>query len=58
MMTYADVLLNVRIDNEFTRKLGLHLHVCELQLIFKPFMLLRTADGHARYVAFRNKRCE
>ena len=55
---YSDCLVNVRIKTELTRKLGLDNHVCELQLILKRFMVHRTLDGHKRYVAFRNKRCE
>jgi hypothetical protein len=55
---YRDCLVNVRIQTELTKQLGLNNHVCELQLILKQFMVLRTLDGHKRYVAFRNKRCE
>ena len=55
---YRDCLVNVRIKTELTKKLGLDNHVCELQLILKQFMVHRTLDGHKRYVAFRNKRCE
>jgi len=55
---YRDVLVNLRINTLLTRKLGLNNHVCELQLILKNFMVHRTLEGHTRYVAFRNKRCE
>jgi len=55
---YRDCLVNVRIKTELTKKLGLDNHVCELQLILKQFMVHRTLEGHKRYVAFRNKRCE
>jgi len=55
---YRDCLVNVRIKTEMTKKLGLDNHVCEVQLILKQFMVHRTLDGHKRYVAFRNKRCE
>ena len=53
---YRDVLLNLRIRSNLTQRLGLDLHVCELQLILKRFMLLKTQEGHKRYVEFRNKR--
>jgi len=55
---YRDVLLNVCIDSPLTRKLGLFKHVCELQLILKPFVRYKTIEGHKRYVDFRNRRCE
>ena len=55
---YRDVLVNLRIKTGLTKQLGLENHVCELQLILSQFMVHRTLDGHKRYVAFRNKRCE
>ena len=55
---YRDVLVNLCISNAVTQKFGLALHICELQLSLKRFMIHRTADGHKRYVAYRNKRSE
>ena len=55
---YRDVLVNLCISNALTQKFGLALHICELQLSHKRFMTHRTADGHKRYVAYRNKRSE
>jgi hypothetical protein len=55
---YRDVLVNLRISNTLTQKFGLELHVCELQLSLKQFMILRNGEGHKRYVEYRNKRCE
>ncbi len=55
---YRDVLLNMCIDLPLTRELGLFKHVCELQLVLKSFVYHREAEGHKRYVDFRNKRCE
>jgi hypothetical protein len=55
---YRDVLLNIRLRTELTQWLGLDLHVCELQLILKPFMLYKNKEGHKRYVEFRDKRGE
>ncbi|EKX30866.1 hypothetical protein GUITHDRAFT_122928 [Guillardia theta CCMP2712] len=55
---YRDVLLNLRVVTERTRELGVAGHVCELQLLVKGFMDLRTTEGHKRYVAYRNLRCE
>ena len=55
---YRDVSLNIRIVTEEAQSLGLSGHVCELQLILKEFFLLRSDDGHGRFVSFRNLRAE
>ncbi|EKX46509.1 hypothetical protein GUITHDRAFT_107714 [Guillardia theta CCMP2712] len=55
---YRDVAVNLRVVTERTRELGVAGHVCELQLLVKGFMDLRTTEGHKRYVAYRNLRCE
>ncbi len=55
---YRDVLLNICINLPLTREFGLFKHVCELQLILKPFVHRKTIEGHKRYVEFRNRRCE
>lgn len=54
---YRDILVNCCIHTPFTCQIGLCNHVCELQIILKSFMILKTQDGHKRYVMFRNKRC-
>ncbi len=39
MMTYAgyrDILVNLRVKNDLTRKFGLELHICELQVLTRP----------------------
>lgn len=51
---YRDVQVNLRIDNESTRRLGIELHVCELQLVLRSFYELKSDEGHKRYVMFRN----
>mmetsp|Transcript_36495 Transcript_36495/g.73212 ORF Transcript_36495/g.73212 Transcript_36495/m.73212 type:complete len:217 (-) Transcript_36495:47-697(-) len=55
---YRDVALNLRFDDECTRRLGVSLHVCELQLILKCFMDMKTENGHKLYVKFRDLRGE
>jgi len=55
---YRDVALNLRICMPETQRLGLDGHVCELQLILKSFYERRSNEGHARWVAFRNKQAE
>jgi hypothetical protein len=57
-MGYRDVALNLRLSTPETRRLGCELHVCELQLLLRPFALLKTEEGHRRYVRFRNIRGE
>lgn len=36
------------------REQGLAGHVCEVQLLLKPFAQTKSQQGHARYVVFRN----
>jgi len=55
---YRDVAVNVIVVTPETLRLGLAGHVCEVQLILRPFHRFKTEDGHKRFVAFRNKRAE
>ncbi|EKX40890.1 hypothetical protein GUITHDRAFT_113149 [Guillardia theta CCMP2712] len=56
---YRDLCLNVRLDNEETRRLGVNLHVCELQLSLKDYKAWAMhSQGHRRYVDYRNTRGE
>ena len=38
--------------------MGLHEHVCEVQLHLSSIYALKNDEGHKRYVAFRNSRAE
>ena len=40
---YRDVALNLRIAGRLTEGLGLDLHVCEVQLLHRPFAELKVA---------------
>jgi len=55
---YRDILLNISIDNEKTKRLGTNRHICELQLVLDAFHVLKSVDGHKRYVEYRNKRAQ
>jgi len=55
---YRDVALNLQIRTDLTRRLGVEDHICEVQLILKPFFGVRSDKGHSRYVYFRNLRGE
>ncbi|EKX42851.1 hypothetical protein GUITHDRAFT_111219 [Guillardia theta CCMP2712] len=56
---YRDLCLNVRLDNEETRRLGVNSHVCELQLSLKDYKAwVIHSHGHRRYVEYRNTRGE
>ena len=55
---YRDVALNVVIETQETLQLGVSGHICELQLMLQEFFMLKTEDGHKRYVEYRNKRSE
>ena len=37
MCRYRDIAVNLRIDSQDTRRLGVETHVCELQLILRSF---------------------
>ena len=51
-----DVLLNLRIDTDETRRLGIETHVCEVQLSLSCLVKLITDEGHTRYLILRNVR--
>jgi hypothetical protein len=55
---YRDVMLNLRICTKKTAMLGCDTHLCEVQLVLKSFGALKTAQGHQRYVMFRDLRGE
>lgn len=44
--------------NEDEVLVGLHEHVCEIQLHLAPIYELKNDDGHKRYVKYRNQRAE
>jgi hypothetical protein len=53
---YRDVMLNMRVCTKETAMLGIDAHICELQLVLKSFGELKTAQGHSRYVMWRDLR--
>ncbi|EKX38216.1 hypothetical protein GUITHDRAFT_115559 [Guillardia theta CCMP2712] len=55
---YRDVGINLRVIHEGAKRWGVAGHVCELQLLLEEFVALKSAEGHKRYVIFRNSRCE
>jgi len=55
---YRDVLLNLRVCTKEAAMLGCDTHLCEVQLVLKSFGELKTAQGHRRYVQFRDLRGE
>jgi hypothetical protein len=55
---YRDVMLNLRVCTKETAMLGCDTHLCEVQLVLKSFGELKTAEGHQRYVMFRDLRGE
>mmetsp|Transcript_33000 Transcript_33000/g.51458 ORF Transcript_33000/g.51458 Transcript_33000/m.51458 type:complete len:83 (+) Transcript_33000:476-724(+) len=55
---YRDCNVSISISNLETRKYGLERHVCEVQLLLRSFYLMRSAEGHLRYVSWRNLRAE
>lgn len=55
---YRQVLLNVAIVTEETQRMGVSMHVSEIQLLPLALALAKTDDGHRRYVMRRNARGE
>jgi len=55
---YRDVMLNLRVCTKGTAMLGCDTHLCELQLVLKSFGELKTAQGHQRYIMYRDLRAE
>eukprot|EP00961_Rhodomonas_salina_P248027 3351614-Rhodomonas_salina.1 len=54
----GQVLLNVAIVTEETQRMGVSMHVSEIQLLPLALALAKTDDGHRRYVMRRNARGE
>ncbi len=55
---YRDVAVNLRVRTERARELSLSWHVAEVQLLLMSFMRIKSDQGHARYVQWRNMRGE
>mmetsp|Transcript_54045 Transcript_54045/g.112948 ORF Transcript_54045/g.112948 Transcript_54045/m.112948 type:complete len:104 (+) Transcript_54045:1426-1737(+) len=55
---YRDVAINLRVCSAQTLRLSLHWHVAEVQLLLLPFLEVKSNQGHARYVEWRNIRGE
>ena len=53
---YRDVNINIKCLHPAAVALGVDGHVCEIQLVLKSIAELRSSEGHALYVQFRNKR--
>ena len=49
-------MLNLRFDSDFTRRLGLENHVCEVQLVHAAFSAVTKASSHGQYTEFRDLR--
>jgi hypothetical protein len=57
---YRDIQLSVTLNDlgEEHERMGLHEHVCEVQLHLNSIYKLKNDEGHKRYVEFRNRRAE
>jgi hypothetical protein len=59
---YRDIQLNAVVtEQNFEEEglaLGLHEHVCEIQLHLAPIYEKKNDEGHKRYVKYRNERAE
>ena len=54
VLVAGNVSVNLFIVTKWTMREGVDAHVCELQLGLKVIDKLKDAEGHARYVKFRN----
>lgn len=50
---FRNVVLSLNITSREPVRYGLENHVCEVQLVLKPFAEAATAERHERYVKFR-----
>jgi hypothetical protein len=59
---YRDIQLKVTVDRrQFSSDeldMGLHEHVCEVQLHLNAYYRLKNDEGHKRYIEYRNMRAE
>ncbi len=55
---YRMVLVNLRLLTPEAVRLGVDVHVCELQLALREFAEVRSEEGHRRYRVFRDQRAE
>mmetsp|Transcript_37690 Transcript_37690/g.78939 ORF Transcript_37690/g.78939 Transcript_37690/m.78939 type:complete len:181 (+) Transcript_37690:1163-1705(+) len=53
---YRNIALNLVLRTPDTVLLGLDGHVCEVQLILVSFAEIKSDQGHARYVTWRDQR--
>ena len=47
---YRDVALNLRVVTAEAMALGVDLHVCEVQLLLRPFAALKVCIGPYQYI--------
>ncbi len=55
---YRDVAINLCICTTQALGMSLNWHVAEVQLLLLPFLKVKSDQGHARYVEWRNIRGE
>jgi hypothetical protein len=55
---YRDVAINLRVCTAQALGLSLHWHAAEVQLLLLPFLEVKSDQGHAHYVEWRNIRGE
>jgi hypothetical protein len=55
---YRDVNLNLRFASAAAARLGVEMHVCEVQLMLRVIAELKSDEGHQHYVECRNLRAD
>jgi len=58
LSAFRQISVNLMISSEGTKRMGVSMHVAEIQLLLLPFAKIKTLDGHKRYIILRDARGE
>eukprot|EP00293_Proteomonas_sulcata_P013665 CAMPEP_0184312714 /NCGR_PEP_ID=MMETSP1049-20130417/52491_1 /TAXON_ID=77928 /ORGANISM="Proteomonas sulcata, Strain CCMP704" /LENGTH=121 /DNA_ID=CAMNT_0026629119 /DNA_START=1 /DNA_END=370 /DNA_ORIENTATION=+ len=54
LSAFRQISVNLMISSEGTKRMGVSMHVAEIQLLLLPFAKIKTLDGHKRYIILRD----
>mmetsp|Transcript_4483 Transcript_4483/g.13423 ORF Transcript_4483/g.13423 Transcript_4483/m.13423 type:complete len:983 (+) Transcript_4483:140-3088(+) len=55
---FRGIVLNLRLNGERVKSMGLSGHVCEVQFLFTPFQCVEDPDVHRRFLSFHEARTQ
>mmetsp|Transcript_18335 Transcript_18335/g.28579 ORF Transcript_18335/g.28579 Transcript_18335/m.28579 type:complete len:82 (+) Transcript_18335:1959-2204(+) len=58
LSAFRQISVNLTISTERAKRMGVSMHVAELQLLLLPFAEIKSLDGHRRYIMLRDARGE